>query len=1443
MTTHISFRLFCPYFASESIDVALEFPLTAEGTLDFIRDSTRLTEPDWLTDVVFTRPQLREDYGSAIVLPVWLAASTQVVMLIDAEEIGQGIHAFYHDGEISCADVRAQLDHPPDQMIQIYAYGEARPLLEAEAIQPLLGGVFRIVPYGAPVGWTTRIGPRLEDPGLWDPDTPHVGHLPGSHLAFQTEDEQNIRLVTRDATYTPLAEASETFGRSRDHIWVRAPTERPRGLYWRGKRVHSVIAVVEQAEYPHETYSVIFFDLRGIGHWIIWVAIDTDFIFPGDVIEELRIPYLPGHSLVIQGGRRGSRPGMLYVRDGDVLEASLQPTSDLTPTNSPTASSGGGPGGDSGQDGSSFEDPLPDSDDLPDQGPPLGPGPFGPPPPQPVNRPRSRTPPRRREAPLPRKLDLAEHLPSGGRPELFDLTSSTIELPHACFDPAAFYIAWPPEPLSFDFTMLEAPACVKQAISKMCHWSSLLRHRAPDGPLALHLYSDGSWSPATQLGGFGVVVVLESGPYQALFAAMGDQTHGNEQTPWPCQGAPALCNERNALACALLWALQSLSYLPAEEIVFHYDCNAVGKAASGEWAPDGALMQKLRDVQNWLEQAANARVSYEHVKAHAGHPLNELADTIAKKAANGYMRRFAPPPYAVRLLLDHDFSWIATSLARCLRDAMPFRGGSLLQWNPDHDFGCFELQPGQLVPTVEQYVGNATTAITSFDITAATLNVQGISGKHRYLESQFQQERCNLVLLQETKTASGVCASKAFLRLGTDSERHWGVAIWISREIGLFTTQGKPVLVTENDIRVASESPRLLVLEITVAGIRVVVFSGHCPHSGQRVEAQAYIQRLREILLSLKGAHLVIGGIDLNGRPPARFEDVTGDLQCGEADATGADAVAAFRDLRLWLPSTFSMCHCGESTTYKHSQGTEHRIDFVVQGGKAQIHQARSQVLHSFDVGGAHDDHWPAKAELRGTIPQAGTVTRLWRPRYDRAKILSPEGRRIVDRWMRTYRPPSWSTHPDEHCMHFNNYVRSLLDTFFSKEPSGPRAEYITPAIWRARDAKLALKARTRDRSRLWRRLVGVAFRQWGTDVDQGLGFLVHKQGLLYQIVSAAIGFVTAHIKRTIRQEKAKYLQGLAAKGGPHPADILRHLRSAGVGGAKSRPRHRQLPVLLKEDGTQVSTRAERDLLWLTHFGKQEQGQVETTSAFLARDHCRLVVDAELQWTPADLPSLAEIEAVIRLAPSKRAMGLDGIPSEILKAAPGPMASALQPLMTKSMLLLRQPLQWRGGLLYEAYKGAGQRSSPSSHRSLFVSSVVGKLYHKLTRRKIQGIVDSGLHEFHLGARRGQPVLYPAAYVLSFLRKARARGTSAAILFLDAEAAYYKICRELATGPIESDATAIAIFERFQIPPEDMHPADGGGARGRYDGGSRRAPHSEACGQGCPCQYMVRLPAW
>ena len=68
-----------------------------------------------------------------------------------------------------------------------------------------------------------------------------------------------------------------------------------------------------------------------------------------------------------------------------------------------------------------------------------------------------------------------------------------------------------------------------------------------------------------------------------------------------------------------------------------------------------------------------------------------------------------------------------------------------------------------------------------------------------------------------------------------------------------------------------------------------------------------------------------------------------------------------------------------------------------------------------------------------------------------------------------------------------------------------------------------------------------------------GVGMLIRKQGLLYQLVSAAIGFATATIKRGIREAKAAYLKQLASRGRPHPADILSHLKKAGIGGAKAK--------------------------------------------------------------------------------------------------------------------------------------------------------------------------------------------------------------------------------------------------------------------------------------------------
>ena len=124
-----------------------------------------------------------------------------------------------------------------------------------------------------------------------------------------------MRPNVRGEQFTRLEAACELFQKEPDSIWVRAPTQRPRRLLWRGRRVHSLIAVVEQTAYPNQESAAITFDLRGIGLWVTWVAIRGEAIFPGDVIEAFGIEVIPGYSLVMNGGRKSCLKGMLYVQD------------------------------------------------------------------------------------------------------------------------------------------------------------------------------------------------------------------------------------------------------------------------------------------------------------------------------------------------------------------------------------------------------------------------------------------------------------------------------------------------------------------------------------------------------------------------------------------------------------------------------------------------------------------------------------------------------------------------------------------------------------------------------------------------------------------------------------------------------------------------------------------------------------------------------------------------------------------------------------------------------------------------------------------------------------------------------------------------------------------------------------------------------------------------
>ena len=249
-----------------------------------------------------------------------------------------------------------------------------------------------------------------------------------------------------------------------------------------------------------------------------------------------------------------------------------------------------------------------------------------------------------------------------------------------------------------------------------------------------------------------------------------------------------------------------------------------------------------------------------------------------------------------------------------------------------------------------------------------SLNAQSLSGKHRYFEEQLDALQCHLALFQESKGSSSVIASSSFLRLATDGESHWGVAVWISRKRGLFTLEGRARVVEEADIRVVHESPRLLILAIEVGGKKVIVYSGHCPHAAKGPEAKAFLAEFRRQLGPLRQSSLVVGGLDLNGRVATNVSQTTGGISFGEEDAIGRDMTEAARDLQLWFPSTFDRLHVGEHFTYQQANGGVHRIDYIQLGGISEISFLRSWVQYEFDTASPNDDHWPVVVDMKGVF-------------------------------------------------------------------------------------------------------------------------------------------------------------------------------------------------------------------------------------------------------------------------------------------------------------------------------------------------------------------------------------------------------------------------------------------------------------------------------------------
>ena len=140
---------------------------------------------------------------------------------------------------------------------------------------------------------------------------------------------------------------------------------------------------------------------------------------------------------------------------------------------------------------------------------------------------------------------------------------------------------------------------------------------------------------------------------------------------------------------------------------------------------------------------------------------------------------------------------------------------------------------------------------------------------------------------------------------------------------------------------------------------------------------------------------------------------------------------------------------------------------------------------------------------------------------------------------------------------------------------------------------------------------------------------------------------------------------------------------------------------------------------WIEHFAAIEGGiriDAQSQRQDWVENLSSLQQDS-LVFPIENLPSLRELEFSLRQVKPGKASGPDGIPSEICRYFPGPIAKQLFTLMMKTAIQGHEPLVLKGGISVPIWKGKKTKDVCSAFRAILLSSIFGKAIHKTMRSK------------------------------------------------------------------------------------------------------------------------------
>ena len=1014
-----------------------------------------------------------------------------------------------------------------------------------------------------------------------------------------------------------------------------------------------------------------------------------------------------------------------------------------------------------------------------------------------------------------------------------------------------------PPVVSIDLSHVSMPLC--QSIDQVMQWTrprlwdlerdlpagldlhsaarALLEQCKPGEPSVfqtIFIYTDGSLLRGISSWAF-VVFGYQDGQLHFLGWAAGKVPSVPEHPLFLCPSDPhALSGEQSALLWSAIWALQSP---PAGYIRVFSDCLVALNQAQGTfgWSPTDKLAPLCRAAFQALAVTRPAWDSaIHHVRSHQGCPANELADALAKHACGiCHDGPCSHQVWAAEWIRAGTLPWLWVQLeAVRAPDCWPQQVGSTFVdahrhtgFSPLQPKECYRVlglrdqesedpfQPVQISLRIMSV--NVQSLADPDEARADPASASGFTGRARYLREQFTHLQVHVSALQEARTkADATYVSDTHIRYCTacDSGGNFGCELWFSRLLPFVWRQHNFGHFHPNDFMAISSSPRDLVVRFSRSGAHILFACIHAPVAGHK-DRDPWWQYLRKKLSKLRReAELVLVG-DFNADFSTSVSHRVGDLVWQVQHPPPLGLCQILQEHDLWLPSTFSSCHVGPHDTWFSPTGaTGSRLDYVAVPSGWGVPPSGSWIDFSLDWGQSRVDHY-------GICLDAFFLTRATRKRgqvtgnLDREAMTSQEGQETLRHICQTIPILPWACDVHRHYLAIEEHLSKALTVSFPSRRGVCRSSHFSHSTWDLRQKRVWFRKQVAwERTRVCLAEALAALRGWKARCCLATGRVI---ALFPRILAARrlrgliedLQATRRSLRLSIRQDISLRIQETAAKAASLPcADVVSRLRPL-LGPPKRRIKQRRaLHSVCHPDGSPAQTAAEVEDIWIEHFGNIEDGTRVDPVAFVRGVHeTQERRDLESYSLGVDeVPSRLELEQAFRQTQTGKAVGVDGVPGELLHFAAASASRSLFQLFLKTTLRAAEPIQFKGGALHAVWKGKSNPAFCSAHRGILVSSNVGKAFHRIARARAVPALRTVATEMQIGGLPTFPVVLASHFVRLFQSGSRQRTASHGLLFLDLREAFYRVVRPLLVGASCEDEQVAAAVRAVQLPPGVMH---------------------------------------